>query len=161
MHPFPSMSRALFAFLFVLIAASSRADVPSTLDEDPLPEGSSWSGKFMQSGTYPNAVFSGELDATLTITGRAGNRVELELHETGPGMDLTFICRGQLTRSADHSLSLEFRSLEAKAARVGTVYILDVLYSAKITGDSIKGCWCYVDTDAGVDLRGNYSLARQ
>ena len=112
-------------------------------------------------GTHPEATFPPEVQATLTVTRRDGENIELELREITDGMDITFLCRGRVTRNADTSFSLEFKSHGVKGNPNASWYITDVPYSAKITGDTIKGTWKYVEKDEGINLSGDYALTRE
>jgi len=144
-----------------VIVLASRADSPVLKDEDPLPVDASWKGKFTQMGTHPELTFPPELEATLTVTRRDGDAIELELHETMPGLDITFLCKGMVTKNADGSLGLEFKSHAVKGQPNAGYYLIDVPYSAKIMGDTIKGTWKYFIKDDGIDLGGDYALTRE
>jgi hypothetical protein len=160
---FARLGWARWAFLssvLMLMVVGVRAETPATLDEDPLPVESQWKGKLAQLGTYPSTQFPPEVDAVLTITKRDGNNVEAELRETVPSMDITFLCRGRLTRRADKSLSLELRSYGVKGLPNSGRYLIDVPYTARISGDSIKGSWKYVDKNEGIDMGGDFNLAK-
>jgi len=145
---------------FALILAALGAE-PALKDEDPLPVDSTWKGKFTQMGKHPEATFVPEVQATLTVTKRDGDDIEIELRETADGLDITFLCRGRISRNADSSLSLEFKSYGVKANPLAAVYLTDVPYSAKIAGDTIKGTWKYVEKDQGIDVGGDYALTRE
>lgn len=147
--------------ILVLIGAACAAADPTLRDEDPLPVDSSWKGKFTQGGTHPDASFPPEVEATLTVTARDGDHVELELRETAAGMDITFLCRGRVARGADRSLSLEFKSYDVKGVPNAGVYLVNVPYTAKIAGDTIKGTWKYADKSEDIDVGGDYALTRE
>ena len=147
---------ALVALIVGAIAAE-----PAQKEEDPLPVDSTWKGKFTQMGKHPEASLVPEVQATLTVTKRDGDAVEIELRETSDALDITFLCRGRITRNADASLSLEFKSYGVKANAMASFYLTDVPYSAKIAGDTIKGTWKYVERDQGIDVGGDYALVRE
>jgi hypothetical protein len=146
--------------LFALVLAAVAAE-PAQKEEDPLPVDSTWKGKFTQIGKHPEASFVPEVQATLTVTKRDGDAVEVELREVGDALDITFQCRGRITRNADASLSLEFKSYSVKANPTASYYLTDVSYNAKIAGDTIKGTWKYVEKDQGIDVGGDYALVRE
>ena len=157
-----SVSRiAAVVLSLTLVVLACGAEAPTLRDEDPLPVNSTWKGKFTQMGVHPEAAFPPELEAILTVTRRDGDNVEIELRETMPGMDLTFLCRGCVRRNADMSLSLEFRSYDVKGQPNAGFYLLDVPYTARLVGDTIKGAWNFVEKDQGIDLRGEYALTRE
>src|SRR5262245_24868700 len=81
----------------------------------PLLVDSTWKGKLTQMGKQPEASLPPEVQATLIVTKRDGDNVEIELREVTEGLDITFLCRGRIARSADSSLSLEFKSYGVKA----------------------------------------------
>lgn len=159
-HQFVARCLSL-ALVATVIVAASGAEVPTLKDEDPLPVDASWKGKFTQMGTHPDLTFPPELEATLTVVGRDGDAVEIELRETMPGLDVTFLCKGRVSKNADGSLALEFKSHGVKGQPNAGFYIIDVPYSAKIVGDTIKGTWKYVINEEGIDLGGDYALTRE
>ena len=144
-----------------LVVVACGAENPALKDEDPLPVDSSWKGKFTQMGTHPDVSFPPELEATLTVVGRDGDNVEIELRESMPGLDVTFLCQGRIRRNADQSLALEFKSHGVKGVPNVGFYLINVPYTARIAGDTIKGSWKYVDKDEGIDLGGDYALTRE
>jgi hypothetical protein len=152
---------AAIAGLFTLAAVLGAGENPVLTEQDPLPVETQWKGKFTQIGTHPEVTFPPELDATLTITRRDGNAVEAELRETTAGLDITFLCSGQLIRNADHSVSLDLRSHGVKGVPNAGFYLINVPYSARINGDAIKGTWQYIDRTEGIDLGGDYMLTRE
>ena len=151
------MKRTLLLLgLFAIVGAE-----PALKEEDPLLVDSTWKGKFTQLGSHPRATFPPELQATLTVTKRDSDNVELELREVAENLDITFVCRGRLTRNADASLTLEFKSYDVKGNPNASWYLIDVPYTAKIVGDTIKGTWKYVESDEGINLHGDYALTRE
>jgi hypothetical protein len=160
MHSLQLLGRLAAVICFVAASSVLAAEVPTVTEEEPLPVDSQWKGKFTQHGTHPDVTFPPELEATLTITKRDGDDVELELRETQPGMDITFLCRGRLVRNADRSLTLEFRSHRVKGVPTASFYLLNVPYSARISGNAVKGAWQYVEKDEAIDLSGEFSLTR-
>lgn len=151
---------AISCSLLLLAIRAGSAETPATAEEDPLPVESQWKGKLAQLGSHPNIEFPPEVDATLTISKRDGDNVEAELCETLPGMELTFLCKGRLSRRADKSLWLEVRSYGVKGLANAGMFIVDVPYTARLTGDSLKGAWKYVNKAEGIDLGGDFQLAR-
>ena len=143
------------AVALVLLAGGAE---PSVAEDDALAVDSQWRGKLSQGGTHPDTTFPPEVDAVLTVTRRDGNEVEVELRETLPGLDLTFVCRGRVIRQADKSISLEFRSYGLKGVANASIYIIDVPYTARLNGDTLKGAWKFVNKDEGIDLGGDFKL---
>src|SRR5262245_33631468 len=156
------LARLRWAFLpsVLLLVIGARAETPTRFDEDPLPVDSQWKGKLAQFGAHPSTQFPPEFDAVVTITRRDGDAVEVELRETVPSMDITFLCRGRLIRRADKSLLLEMRSYGVKGIPNSGRYLIDVPYTARLNGDSIKGSWKYVDKNEGIDMGGDFNLER-
>jgi hypothetical protein len=152
---------AIRLLAFALLSVATVAAEPGQKEEDPLPVDSTWKGKFTQGGKHPEATFVPEVQATLTVTKRDGDAIELELREVSDGLDITFQCRGRITRNADASLSLEFKSYGVKANPMASFYLTDVPYGAKIAGDTVKGTWKYVEKDQGIDVGGDYVLTRE
>src|ERR1051326_2952944 len=91
MHSLQLLGRLAAVICFVAASSVLAAEVPTVTEEEPLPVDSQWKGKFTQHGTHPEVTFPRERGATLAITRRDGNAVELELRETQPGMDITFL----------------------------------------------------------------------
>lgn len=152
---------AVACVLMVVAVAGGGEDRPALKDADPLPVGSTWTGKLTQQGTHPQASFPPEVDAALTVTRRQGDNVELELRETMPGLDITFVCNGQMVRRADGSLSLEFKSHGVKGMPMAGFFLIGVPYRAKIVGNSIQGTWNYVEEQQSVNMNGEFTLLRQ
>ncbi len=146
--------------ILLLVSRVGGAETPPIAEEDLLPAGSQWEGKLAQVGAHPSIQFPSEVNAVLTITRRDGDAFEAELRETMPGMDITFLCRGRLIRRADMSLLLDMRSTSVKGIPNAGLYIVDVPYTARINGDSIKGTWKYVEKNKGIDLGGDFQLRR-
>src|SRR5262245_24457798 len=143
-------ARRMLLALALFAAVASLGAEPALKDEDPPPADTTWKGKFTQLGTHPGVTYPPEVQATLTVTKRDGDAVELELREAADGLDITFVCRGRVTRHADASLSLEFTSYGVKGNPNASFYLIDVPYTAKIAGDTIKGTWKYVDKAEGI-----------
>lgn len=146
--------------ILLLTIGRGGAETPTTAEEDPLPVDSQWKGKLAQLGSHPTTSFPPEVDAQLTVLRRDGDDVEIELRETTPAMEITFLCKGRIVRRADMSLTLEMRSYRVKGCPNARSFILDVPYTARIAGDSLKGSWKYVNRSESIDLGGDFQLTR-
>lgn len=149
---------SLLALLMAIVIGG--AEPPTMAEEDPLPVESQWKGKLAQLGNHPTTSFPPEVDALLTVTGRDGDNIELELRESTAAMEITFQCRGRIVHRADMSLTLEVRSYRVKGCPNARSFIIDVPYTARLAGDSLKGSWKYVNKVEGIDLGGDFQLAR-
>ncbi len=150
-----SLVGALFLLGWIVMAG------PRWLEVDPLPVGSVWRGRLTQSGSHPEATFPPEINATLTITEREENRVSAELHESAPDMDVTFLCRGRIRYDSMNRLVFEFHSHGVKREAQAEVYLVQVPYTARVEGDTMRGKWRFVDEAHGVDVRGDFFLKRE
>jgi hypothetical protein len=145
----------------VLLLAGVRAAEPLRADEDPLPVDSQWKGKLTQGGKTPGgAFFPPELNSVLTVTYRSGNDFEAELHEYSDSLNITYLVRGTIAQESDKSLVIRFRSHGIKGAANAGMYFLSVPYTARFTGDSVKGTWSYDDKDTDVALEGSFNFKR-
>lgn len=133
---------------------------PLWQEVDPLPVGSVWRGRLTQQGTHPEANFPPEIDAVLTITEREGDRVSAELHETIADMEITFLCRGRLRYDSMNRRVFEFHSQGVKGEAQAEVFLVQVPYTARVEGDTMRGKWRFVDEAHGVDVRGEFVLKR-
>jgi hypothetical protein len=121
-----------------------------------------WKGKITQRGTNPDWGFiPNELNSDFVITQRDGNDVEAELHESTESLDITFVCKGKIQALGDRTFILSFESTEIKAAQNGTVGLIGVQYTAKLSGKALKGEWKYPQNNRGITLEGDYEWTQE
>jgi hypothetical protein len=135
----------------------ARADVPANAEEDPFQVDTHWKGKMTQRGTHPNWGFiPEELNSDFVITQRDGNDFAAELHESTDTLDITFTCKGKIQAFSGSTFMLTFESVEIKEAQAGTAGVTGVQYTAKFSGQSMKGEWKYPQNNRGITLEGDY-----
>jgi hypothetical protein len=149
------------ALIGLAALSAIRAGEPLRVEADPLPLDSQWKGKLTQGGkTPPGQFFPPELIAELTVTHRYGNEFEAELHETAENLDIVYLVYGSIVQGTDKSVTLRFRSHGVKGVPTAGSYYLNVPYTARFTGDSLKGTWTYDDKEADLALEGTFQLKR-
>ena len=164
MKTFLAAGACLLGILSVLLLGISQAwaDVPVNSEEDPFQVDTHWKGKLTQRGMNPDWGFiPGELNSDIVITQRDGNDFEAELHESTESLGITFVCKGKIQALGDRTFILSFETVEIKAAQNGTVGLLGVQYTAKVSGKSLKGEWKYPQNNRGITLEGDYEWTQE
>jgi hypothetical protein len=152
---------AALAVAAAVALAAVRAAEPTRAVEDLLPVDSQWKGKLTQSGKTPaNQLFPSELETVLTVTLRSGDAFEAELHESADNLDITYLVRGTVVHGPDKALVIRFRSHAVKGVPNAGAYFLNVPYTARFTGDTLKGTWSYEDKEDEIALDGTFQLKR-
>ena len=147
----------------VLLMTSLPVSLAQSAKEDPLKVGSVWSGKLTQKGQIDNKEVTLNLDATLTIIQRKGEKFDAELYEkgaSGSGLELTYLVTGELTPSADgKGYEIQFRSFGYKNPKSAT--FLKIPYVGSLKANTLKGTWKHPKNAQGITIEGDFNLERK
>lgn len=149
------------AWLGLVLFAAGGLAVAAAADDDPLVTGSKWKGKVTQKGKIRGDETPFELDATLTVTKRDGDKFEAELAEQlgeGNQIKLTYLVKGEVKLTADgKGVAVEFRSYKFKDAPKGETF-LNIPYTGTATDKTLKGTWKHPPNDDDTTIEGDFNL---
>ena len=146
------------AILFAAVALAAPAK-----EGDPLPVGSKWKGTLTQKGEIGGVETPLELETTLTVTKRDGDKFEAELFETTRNLRLTYVVRGTVRpidrNNPEKGWRVEFESVDSKGVE-NTEAITKIPYTATLKGKVLKGTWKYPANAEGTTLEGTFEFEK-